>query len=362
MICVGVFMKRLFVSLLAGIVILGLCGCQSTARTNVAENTSNIKIGIIETTGYKNKSYIHFLDDDLNYIAKKENEYASLSEPFDYPIYKNGDLFVIPKGEFEKRKEKCILRYHLQSDRYEEYDTGLQSMNRMAVSKDYIFGVNTINNTSTIVRCSINQRSDTLSAQFPDLYISELVVLNETLYAIFNSNLHEVFFVELSVETLEIIHQYDITPYGSPCSFIEHDDKIYISNQYADSISGEPSTLLTVFDKVNQTFSQINTKEQSPNNLVVLNDLLFISHYDRVQATGNQISVMDLNTNECNAYEFEHPVKQIASDGTFLYLLGENQIYKYKFENQEFLEVGDKKLDTDRSGTFFYITSFFLCN
>ncbi len=354
-------MKKLLCFFMIGILVFCLFGCQEFIKSDTKNSDSKIKLGIIETTGYKNKSYIHFFDENLNLIYKEENDYASLSEPFDFPVYKDGDIFVIPKGVFDKRKETSVLRYNIQSDSYTEYDLGLRSMNRLAVSEKYIFGVNTINNISTIVRSNIDQQGEILSQDFNNIFISEMAVLNETLYAIFVFDSKNIYLVELSIETLEIVNQYDISQYGDPCRFIENNGKVYISNQYTDFLSGMPSTMITVFDKSNGTFSQINTNEKSPNNLVKTKNWLFVSHYDRVQAAGNKISAINLNSNECFSFIFNHSVKQIASDGKYLYILGDNCIYKYLFENNEFKEVNKKNLDVNKSDTFFYITSFVLC-
>lgn len=355
-------MKKLLCFFIVGILVICLFGCQGFTKSDTENKNSKIKIGIIETTGYKNKSYIHFFDDNLNLICKEENNYSSLSEPFDFPIYKDGNIFAIPKGIFDKRKETSILCYNIQSDSYTEYDVGLRSMNRLAVSEKYLFGINTVNNISTIVRSNIDQQSEILSKNFNNIFISEITVLNETLYAIFVFDSKNIYLVELSVETLEIINQYDISQYGDPCRFIENNGKIYMSNQYTDLFSGIPSTMITVFDKSNATFTQINTNESSPNNLVKIKDWLFVSHYDRVQATGNKISVIELNSNECLNFSFEHSVKQIATDEEYLYILGDNCIYKYLFENKRFKEVTKKELDVNKTDTFFYITSFVLCN
>ena len=48
-----------------------------------------------------------------------------------------------------------------------------------------------------------------------------------------------------------------------------------------------------MFDKSTKSFTQIDTSEYSPNNMLVMKGLLFTSHYDRVQDSGNKISVTD---------------------------------------------------------------------
>lgn len=353
-------MKRFLscLTIIALVLILGSCSYVKDIESS--RDTNNIKIGVIETTGYENKSYIHFFDEDLNPLFTEENDFSSISEPFDFPVYQDGKMYAIPKGEFESRNEHCILCYDITSDSYQEYDTGLQAMNSLAVSKNYLFGVNTQNDISTIVRCNISN-SECFSKKFPEVYIPKIVVINNFLYAVLYEG-EKIFLAEISQETLNIVNQYDITQYGDPCNLLEFQNKIYISNQYIDTLSGIPSTYITVFNQADHTFNQINTKEESPDNLISLNNLLFVSHYDRVQATGNIISVINIQTRKCVSYDFKHMVKQIATDGEYVYVLGDYCLYKYEFKNGNFLEIARHKISGDKSNTFFYVTSFFLCN
>lgn len=352
-------MKR-FLSCLTIIVLvltLGSCSCVKDIESH--QDINNIKIGVIETTGYENKSYIHFFDEDLNFQFTEENNYSSISEPFDFPIYMDGKMYAIPKGEFELRNENCILCYDIKSDSYQEYDTGLQSMNSLAISKDYLFGVNTQNNISTIVRCNISN-SERFSKNFPEVYIPKIVVINNFLYAILKSGSEKVFLAEISQETLDIVNKYDITQYGDPSNLLEFESKIYISNQYIDTLSGIPSTYVTVFNQTDHTFSQINTKKESPDNLIALNNLIFVSHYDRVQASGNIISVINTQTQKCASYDFNHMVKQIATDGKYVYVLGDYCLYKYEYKNGKFSEIAHHKINGDKSNTFFLCYIIFL--
>lgn len=324
------------------------------------EDTANVKLGIIETTGYKDKSYIHFFDKDLKFLYKEEIDYASLSEPFDRPFCENGEVYVIPKGKFEKREETYILKYNIKSDEYKLYNTYISSMNRLTVSHEFLFGANCINGNSTLVRCSKEFSNDILTNEFEDIYIAEMFVLNEKLYVIMHTQDAKIIFAELSIETLNIVEQYDITSYGSPCNLIDYEGKIYFSNQYEDETLGTLSSSITVFDVNKKTFKSIELNEFSPNNLVVKDGKLFISHYDRVQNQGNKISVVDINSNVVETYEFDHPIKQIEIADEYYYILGDNCMYKYSYGNSQFKIINKMDVSVDNSGTFYYIASFFV--
>lgn len=150
---------KLYGVLLFSLIIVPFAGCKGNDVLN-NDIRQKATVGVIETTGYKNKSYIHFYDSDLNFLYKEENDYASLSESWADPICKNRILFSIPKETFENQDEKCIVGYNIDADEYQEYDMDLYSMNELAVSKDYIFGVNTLNTISTISRCTIDQTNE----------------------------------------------------------------------------------------------------------------------------------------------------------------------------------------------------------
>lgn len=349
-------MKK-FLSCLSVIVVLALVLCSCSGLKN-NKDINKVKIGVIETTGYKDKSYIHFFDDDLNFLFKEKNNYSSLSEPFDSPVCIDGIMYAVPKGKFKTRSEQCLLSYDIKTDTYKEYDVGLNSINSFVVTKDNIYCVNSNGLSSTIVKCNINT-SECISENLPGS-ISKIIDVDNSLFAILKNENKGVFLAEISKDKLNIVNQYDITQYGDASNLIEFDNKIYISNQYLDSVSGVPSTSVTVFNRNDNSFSQIDTKEESPNNLVILNNLLFVSHYDSVQTKGNKISVIDSKTQKCTSYEFKDVVKQIVADNNYIYVLGDYCIYKYEFKDNQFTEIAHQEIDGDKSDTYFYVTSFFV--
>ena len=300
------------------------------------------------------------LYEDLNFLYKEEVDYASLSEPFDNPICEDGEVYIIPKGEFEKREETYILKYNIESDEYKIYNTQINSMNRLAVSNKFLFGVNCINGNSNLVRCSTEELTNVTTKEFKHVYIAEMFVLNEKLYVIIHNEDAKIIFAELSIETLEVVEQYDITSYGSPCNLIEYENKIYFSNQYQDETLGTLSSNLTVFDIEQKSFEQIQLTEYSSNNLIIEGNLLFVSHYDRIQNQGNKISVVDINSNVVETYEFDHPIKQIELADEYCYILGDNCIYKYSYEDSHFKIINKIDISIDNSSTFYYIASFFV--
>lgn len=59
-------------------------------------------------------------------------------------------------------------------------------------------------------------------------------------------------------------------------------------------------------------------------------------------------------------HNLNFPIKQIATDGAYIYILGDKTVYKYQYENGNLTQVLQKNIAADKSHVFFYITSFFL--
>lgn len=356
---------KIFISaLLVIICILTINGCQENDTQN-NQTIQKAEIGVIETTGYKNKSYIHFFDSDLNFLYKEENNYASLSDSWDDAICRNYILFSIPKGIFGKQDEKCIVEYNIKTDKYEEYDMNLYSMNELAASNNYIFGVNTINSISTISRKTIGQSEKApLIKEFPDEYIFEMIVLDENLYY-FSSSVKDdsIHFKHLSIDNLSILEDFDITEYGSPADMLQVGTDIYFTNQYTGTDSEIPSKMITVFDSKKKTFSQIELSENSPNDILKYNDLLIVSHYDRVQAAGNKITIYSLSNNRIErVIDLNHDAVQCIINDNFLYVLGHESVSKFLIEDNDLKEINTSRVDMKNGKTYFYLSSLFSCN
>lgn len=356
-------MKKIFsLSLAVLLIVVTLSSCNSK-RTN--QDYDKIKIGVIETTGYKKRSYIHFYDENLNFLYKEETNHASLSEPFDRAIYKDGYIYAIPRGLFGLREEKCILKYKIHTDEYEEYDTGLMGMLCLTASDEYLFGAHGMNGVAAIARVKIDDPNDIVKTSFPDFMIGEMKAVDDQLYAVISRGIGmktEAYLCVLSAKDLKLLEKYDISELGSFDRFAEHDGKIYISNQYTDVILATPASTITVFDKATKQFTQIDTKTHYPLDMFFWENLLFVSHYDKVQNIGNTVSIINLENNTIESHTFDHAVEQMLSDSKYIYILDQEKVFKYQYSGGKFEQLSSATVDMDKSGTFFYISGFFMCD
>lgn len=343
--------------------VVSLSGCSNADLQN-AEMRKKAAVGVIETAEFKKKSYIHFYDSDLNFLYKEACHYPSMSEAWDDPVFQNGNLYSIPRDMSAIRCKECIVEYSIEKDKYNEYDTGLALMNELAVSKKYLFGVNSINNSSVISRNAIGDtESKPLTKEFLNEYISEMIVLDENLYCFSYLDDDSVLFKHLSIDDLSVIEEYDITKYGTPADMLKIDDCIYITNQDTSGSSGVPSKMLTVFNCKEKTFSQIELTENSSNDILKYNNYLIISHYDRVQNTGTKITIYNLSENKTeNVIDLGRELSQCVIDGDALYVLGNDTISKYNINGCELEEAGSAKVDMQNGKTYYYLSSVFTCN
>lgn len=137
-------MKKLLLSIIFVLLVLTtFSSCKSDSQT---EDANNVAIGIIETTGYKSKSYIHFFDKDLKFLYKKVFNYASLSEPFDRPITKNGAHV----GGQNSHKIGIALMGHLDpsfdinASSSRPTEKQIVSLQRLVAWLDYMYGIDSV--------------------------------------------------------------------------------------------------------------------------------------------------------------------------------------------------------------------------
>lgn len=70
------------------------------------ENTDKIKIGVVETVTDKNKSSIHWYNEDLEEVDVQKMKYASLGDTFSKPVYDADEVYLIPEGLIGKMDAK----------------------------------------------------------------------------------------------------------------------------------------------------------------------------------------------------------------------------------------------------------------
>ena len=113
-----------------------------------------------------------------------------------------------------------------------------------------------------------------------------------------------------------------------------------------------------VLSKLNMTdgdITNIGLYGNYLNQIKTYKNFLLISHYNIQTKLGNQLTVLNLNTNEQKIIPFIHNLKQIQVKNDKLYAVDGNNMYIYNASN--FKLINKFEIRTDK--TNYRISSFF---
>ncbi|MBU5313103.1 hypothetical protein KQI38_13750 [Tissierella carlieri] len=317
--------------LIATILILFLLsGCNNM---NFKGKDFNYKYGVIETTGQENNSYISFYDDNLEKTGEEKIKYGSMGDGFSLPqVFKNS-MFIVPKGLYSKKELTFIMEYDLDKMKIKKYNTGLQNMNSIAVDDSYIYGVNTMNFVSNIVRC--NRETKKLSkVEIPNTYISYIEIYENELFAFGESNengkMNSSLYI-LDADTLNILEKIDITDIGfGQYDTVMKDNKLYFSASHSiEGTESQPINKLCEYNRESGEVRIYDLKENFPFQIMGYNDKLLITHFDPVGVIGNKISIFNVDDKNSDIVEFTHNIEQLELDDEDIIILGDGYLYRY---------------------------------
>lgn len=340
------------------ILLLILSGC-----INNSFNTKNIdyKYGIIETTGQENMSYLLFYNENLEKVGEEKIKYGSMGDGFALPIVFGNSMFIAPKGMYNQKELTFIMEYDLDRMEIRKWDTGLQNINSIAVDNDFIFGVNTMNFTSNIVRC--NRETKELSqTQISDTYISYIEVYEDEIFAFAEKDEGEKmksYIYILNANTLDILEQIDISDIGfGQYDTVKKDNKLYFSASYSiEGIDSKPTNKLVEYNRDSGEVRIYELKENFPFQILEYKDKLLITHFDPVGVTGNMISIFDMDNGGSELIKFNHNIEQLELDGEDVVILGNGHLYRY---DKEFsLKNSTSVINYRKTDYHYYTTGIF---
>ena len=351
--------KRSIFLIVIIIVLSILSGCNSV-YTNI--NDSNFKYGVIETTGQENRSYISFYDDNLKKIGEEQVKYGSMGDGFLLPIAFKNSMFIVPKGVYNQKELTFIMEYDLDKMKIKKYDTGLQNMNSITVDDDSVYGVNTMNFISNIVKYT-KKTKKLQKTQIPDTYISYIEIYGDKLFAFGESDKEgkmETSLYILNANSLDILDEIDISNIGfGQYSTVMKDNRLYFSASYSiEGIESRPVGLLVEYNMVNGELRTYNLKENFPFQIIEYEDKLLVTHFDPVGVAGNMVSIFNINDGSSELIKLEHNIEQLDIDGEDIIILGNGHLYRYDKEfklKDSILVVNDR-----RTEYHYYTTGFFM--
>lgn len=354
-------MNKRKVNLFLLLILVVYTGCTNKKLLHNEENfNSNFDVGVIKTTGQKNKSFITYYDTQLKEVSKQGLPYASLGNIFYNPVVFKQKLYIIPQGLANAKDKKTVFELNLNTGKKKEYHIDQLAMNSIAVNEEYIFTCNTLDGTSYINRCD-KKDEKVEKVLFQDTYISKLVLHNDILYA-FSSrkgeNFVESYLYKLDL-SLNILDKKDISNYGnSNYKTAIINDMLYFSNQVDKE--DNPNHIIGIYSENSDRMSRLDMKEYYPSDILSYKELLVIAHCDMVRGEGNTITLYNIDTNASKVIKLNHNILQMDMVKDKLYIIDAEYLYQYKME-KDYIKLNNKvKIQyNDNSDVYYYVSGFF---
>lgn len=327
-------MKKLaFITWVIGVLVI-INGCSSKIDNTMNLNSEEIKIGVVETTASEYKSNIHWYDKDLNKVSDQKLKYAMLGSSFHNSFYYDDEIFMIPQGLGNKKDSKKVISINKDDFKITEYPFNNIALNDLAVSKDYIYTINTLNGNTQISRLDkINHKMKEIIIEKE--YVSGITAIKGKLYA-FSSNMltsSPEFYVYIYNEELELLDKKDITQYGTGQYKFMYDDK-YLYAGVMNTDEDKPANRILRISIDNNEVESIDIGEEFPNDILQYKDKIIITNHDLVAYEGSKITILDKETHEFESIELNTKVEFASIMGKFLVIANQENISLYDIENK----------------------------
>lgn len=339
-------------------IILAICILPGCSKSNLKTSSLSGRYGVIETTSQENKTYLSFYNDDFEKLGEETIKYGSMGDGFSLPIVFNNSMFIVPKGIYNTKELTFIMEYDFHKGKIKKHDTGLQNMNNITIDDDYVYGVNTMNLVSNIVKCN-RETKKVSKIEIPEVYISYITIYGNELFAFGEKDggdeLESYLYI-LDSNTLDILNKIDITNIGFGQYYtVMKDNKLYFPTSYSMEDEGnQPINKLSEYNRASGEFKTYDLKENFPFQIMEYKDKLLITHFDPVGVEGNKISLFNPDDGSSEIIELKHNVEQLDLDGEEIIILGNGYLYRY---NKDFLLIDDVKVFNDRDTEYNYYTT-----
>ncbi len=348
--------KLIYIIGMVGILII-INGCSHKAGSLKTLNIKQAKIGIVETTASDYKSTIHWYDKELNKISEKNMKYAMLGSAFHNPVYYDNEIYMIPQGLGNAKDSKKVISLNKNNFEIKEFSINNIALNDVAVSKDYIYTINTLSGDTHI--CRLNKSNNTLKEIIIDNeYVSGITAVRGKVYA-FSSNMlssSPECYLYIYNEELEILHKIDITQYGTSQYKFMYDENYLYAGVIMTKEDKPASTILKISIDTNE-IEAININEEFPNDILQYKDRLIITNHDLVAYEGTKITILDKVTQKSESIELNNKTEFAGIMENVLVILNQEKISLYNIENKFELikEISIEKRDNSYISSIVFI-------
>ena len=337
-------MKKIIQILLISLLMLSACASQG--RYNPA-----YVLGIIETTGSKNKSEISYYDANMSKMNTMSFPYGSMEYyGFTEPIIHDGHLYMFPLGLYTKKDLGILLDLDLESGKTEKVKFGRVNITSAVITDEAYYIVSNLNQVSYI------DRYDRKTSEITTISVEDKLVMhikehegNLVGVGLINKGTDtEVSLLEFDFQSNEYDELMDISPWcegsASPVHFVSYEGKVYLS-------LGQK---LLVYSKENAGLEEIELPKPFAEQILIHEDTFYILHADIVGASINSsVTILNPKNMKMASCDLKRKVWQLQLKDDLLYALDlENKVVaQYQMENGCFVEVREIPIETAKGMT-----------
>lgn len=351
-------MKRIVTRFLIGalfFMVICFYGCTSDEDRSAPVDAA---VGVIETRGTEETSRIIFFDKEMNEVSQLPLSYATLGGIFYDPLVYKGNLFTIPQGKYNVKDGESVLQVNLNTLATKTYTIEQPAMNDVAASDTYVFTCNTLNYSTYINRCRIDN-GDVSSISIKGVYVSKIIWYENNLYA-FGLSIDDGSSMILRYdENLILEESIDCSDYASEVyRAVVNEGYIYFCS--FDNPEFATGGQIGVLDTKDNTLSSIQLNEGGPSSMAFVDGKLYVAHCNIVQGQNDSVlSIVNLKTGSIEECSLEHGTDQmIVTDGS-IYVLGDRSLYRYDAKDMKL--IGSKSIEK-MPGSYSYLSGLFSVN
>jgi|GEM_PF-5324358 len=337
-------MKKTILFLLISLLLLSACASQGSYN-------SAYMLGIIETTGSKNKSAISYYDENLSKVNAMSFPYGSMEfYGFTEPIIHDGHLYTYPLGLYTKKDLGILLDMDLESGKTKKVEFNRINITSAVITDDAYYVASNLNQVSYI------DRYDRKTNEITTISVEDQLVMHIKEYEgklvgvglLKNEIKEEVSLLEFDFQKNKYDKLIDLNPWcegkGSPVHFVSYGGKLYMT-------LGQK---LLVYSKGNSGIDEIELPNPFAEQILIQDDTLYILHADIVGASVNStVTILNPQNMKMTSFDLQRKAWQIEMKDNLLYALDleSRVVAQYQMENGSFVEVREIPIETAKGMT-----------
>ncbi len=307
--------------------VLNLIGCDSSKKVGSIQSNINI----IETSSSVDESYIKTYSFDGKFLGDKKVSVAEINSGLIHPVVIDNHVYLNSIGVASVFSDK-VIDINLANNEYKTYDIayGIWSITSYG---NYVFTSHSPVGSSIISKYNKDTQKIESTLKI-DGQVTHINILNGFIYA-FSTIIPDdkklpfklvVTVIDPNNFKIQNKFETDSDIYVSD-SFYKDDTIFFVANKQPND--SNPSKKLYKLNPNDGTISNIELKAEYPYQIISYKQKLLISNYNPIENHGNQLTIVNLETNSTDSISFEHDLNQIDTYNDYLIASDNHYIYMY---------------------------------